>query len=101
LKRPDTWAWQNPVARLNNQDIAVLAASFKAENDAKKFAAMLNHQGPPIPARTVRNDKTFLVVAGPFKTVKQANQVIKRIKINFEMDAKLFKPDGVLLSGLN
>lgn len=101
LKRPDTWAWQNPVARLNNQDIAVLAASFKAENDAKKFAAMLNHQGPPIPARTVRNDKTFLVIAGPFNTVKQANQVIKRIKINFEMNAKLFKPDGVLLSGLN
>lgn len=101
LKHPDNWAWNNPVANISNQDIAVLAASFESENDAKKFAVMLNHQGPPIPARAVKNKKAYVVVAGPFKTVKQANGAIKRIKINFEMDAKLLKPDELLLSGLD
>jgi L,D-transpeptidase ErfK/SrfK len=51
--------------------------------------AMLNHQGPSIPARKVEKNGSYQVIAGPFKNKKEAGSVAHRIKIDFEIDAKL------------
>jgi L,D-transpeptidase ErfK/SrfK len=92
LRHPDQLYGQPQVAELADSDWSLMAASFAQENDAKKFAAMLNHQGPPIPARKVAKDGQFQVIAGPFKNKKEAKQVAKRIKSNFDMEAVAIEP---------
>ncbi|MFA5982993.1 MAG: L,D-transpeptidase family protein [Methylococcaceae bacterium] len=100
LKHPQQWYGQLNVAAIGKHDLAILAASFNQASDAHKFTAMLNHQGPPIPARTIVNNDQFWVVAGPFKSVNDANSAIHRIKINFEMDAKPLSTNNIQISTL-
>jgi L,D-transpeptidase ErfK/SrfK len=92
LAHPTKFYGQPIIETLNDDDWAMLVASFDNENDAQKLAAMLNHQGPPIPARKVQNNKAYQVVAGPFKDKKQAKEAAGRIRFDFEIDPKLLKP---------
>jgi L,D-transpeptidase ErfK/SrfK len=69
-----------------------LAAEVHDENDAVRLAAIINHQGPQIPARVISGENSFRVVAGPFKDIKEAKDAIKRLKIDLEMDAILIEP---------
>ena len=88
-----TELYGQPVAeKLTDNDWAMLVATYESADDAQKLAAMLNHQGPPIPARTVEFNKTYQVIAGPFKTQKQAKEAASRIRFDFEMETKLIKP---------
>jgi L,D-transpeptidase ErfK/SrfK len=50
---------------------------------------MLNHQGPPIPARKIEKNGSYQVIAGPFKDQEEAELAAHRIKIDFELDIKL------------
>ena len=77
------------VPELTDSDWAILVADFDNEVTAQQLAAMLNHQGPPIPARKVEKDGSYQVIAGPFKDQKEAELVAQRIKMDFEIDAKL------------
>lgn len=95
LRHPDWLAGRSPLAELSADDWSVIAASFINEDEARKFTAMLNHQGPPIPARKVAKEGVYQVIAGPFKNKKQAKVVAKRIKTNFDMDAQLIEPKSV------
>jgi L,D-transpeptidase ErfK/SrfK len=82
-----------PVAEtLTDNDWAMLVATFNNENDAQKLAAMLNHQGPPIPARKVVSNNAYQVIAGPFKSKKQAKETASRIRFDFEIDVTLIEP---------
>ena len=62
------------------------------EVEAKRLAAMINHQGPPIPARVIAKSKGFRVIAGPFKGVSDARDAIKRLKYDLEIDGILIEP---------
>ena len=92
LQHPEQLFGQPQVTELSEADWSVLAASFTEENEAQKLAAMLNHQGPPIPARKVAKDGVFQVVAGPFKNKKETKLIAKRIKSNFDIDAIAVAP---------
>ena len=92
LAHPSKLYGQPVIETLTDSDWAMLVASFDNENDAKKLAAMLNHQGPPIPARKVQANNAYQVVAGPFKNKKQAKEAASRIRFDFEIDVKLLKP---------
>lgn len=92
LAHPDQFFGQPTVNELSDSDWSILAASFENETDAQKLAAMLNHQGPPIPARKIAKDGNFQVVAGPFKNKKEAKSVAQRIKLNFDMEATALAP---------
>jgi L,D-transpeptidase ErfK/SrfK len=92
LAHPSKLYGQPETVTLTDDDWAMLVATFNNENDAKKLAAMLNHQGPPIPARKVQANNAYQVVAGPFKNKKQAKEAASRIRFDFEIDAKLLKP---------
>jgi L,D-transpeptidase ErfK/SrfK len=92
VQHPDYLYGQPIASELTDHDWAILAASYPNETDAQKLAAMLNHQGPPIPARMVATPGSFQVVAGPFKNKKETTSVAKRIKQNFELDVKTLKP---------
>ncbi|AMK76333.1 MULTISPECIES: L,D-transpeptidase family protein [Methylomonas] len=92
LAHPGQFYGQPVINELSDSDWSILAANFENETDAQKLAAMLNHQGPPIPARKIAKDGGFQVVAGPFKNKKEAKTVAQRIKQNFDMDVKAIDP---------
>lgn len=70
----------------------VLAADLSDETDAMRTAAIINHQGPPIPARVLSKNNGYHVVAGPFNDAVEARDAAKRLKYDLEIDAKLLEP---------
>ena len=71
---------------------SVLAADVRDKTDAVRLAAIINHQGPQIPARVISKNFSHRVVAGPFSDIKEAKDAIKRLKIDLEIDARLIEP---------
>jgi len=69
-----------------------LAADLRDEIDAVRLSAIINHQGPQIPARVLAKNNSYRVVAGPFKDIREANDAIKRLKIDLELDGTLIEP---------
>ncbi|PKM12830.1 MAG: hypothetical protein CVV13_03740 [Gammaproteobacteria bacterium HGW-Gammaproteobacteria-3] len=66
--------------------------NFPDEKQALRLSAMLNHQGPPIPAHTLDLDDTFTVVAGPFKGEDEAKSAARRIRLDFSLTPRLIEP---------
>lgn len=94
IQRPKQLYGQPAVHELTDADWSIVTASFTDETDAQKLAAMLNHQGPQIPARKVWKDGVFQVVAGPFKSKKETSLAAKRIQSNFDLDVITVKPQS-------
>jgi L,D-transpeptidase ErfK/SrfK len=70
----------------------VLAADSRDELDAMRIAAIINHQGPPIPARVISRQDGYRVIAGPFANIGEAKAAVKRLKIDLEIDGVLIEP---------
>ena len=70
----------------------ILAGDVQNENDAKRLAAIINHQGPQIPARVLSRSNGYRVVAGPFNDLGEAREAVKRLKIDLEIDGILIEP---------
>ncbi len=69
-----------------------MAADVRDEIDALRMAAMINHQGPQIPARVLSKSGSYRVVAGPFNDISEAKDAAKRLKIDLEIDGILIEP---------
>lgn len=89
VQHPKHFYGQPVVPELTDNDLVLIVADFADEMTAQQLAAMLNHQGPPIPARPIEKAGSYQVIAGPFKDQKEAESVAYRIKMDFEIDAKL------------
>lgn len=76
---------------------SVVVADVPDEVDAVRLAAIVNHQGPQIPARVVAKDAGYRVVAGPYNDVREAANAIKRLKIDLAIDGTLIEPDRELV----
>jgi L,D-transpeptidase ErfK/SrfK len=96
LNRPSPLYGQPIAAPLKASDWSILVDTFKDETAAQRMVAMLNHQGPSIPARKVQKDGGYQVIAGPFKDKKQTHAYAKRIRYEFEINVKPIEP--VLMS---
>jgi L,D-transpeptidase ErfK/SrfK len=70
----------------------VLAATLREEVDALRLAAIINHQGPQIPARVLESSDRYRVLAGPFNDRSEAKKAAKRLKIDLEIDGILVEP---------
>ena len=71
----------------------VLAANLRDEINAVRLAAIINHQGPQIPARVLsKNGDSYRVIAGPFNNLREAKDAIKRLKIDLEIEGILIEP---------
>ncbi|PPD32276.1 MAG: hypothetical protein CTY19_11730 [Methylomonas sp.] len=92
IQRPQQLFGQPSVRELTEADWSIVTAGFSSEIDAQKLAAMLNHQGPQMPARKVEKDGVFQVVVGPFKNKKETNLAAKRIQNDFDLDVTTVKP---------
>ncbi len=76
-------------------------AAASDELSARRLAAVLNHQGPQIPARTTMKDGRYRVIAGPFEDSKRAKEAVKRLKVDLELDAAIVPPAKQLSDAAN
>jgi len=92
VAHPDKLFGRPEIPELKLDAWYVLAANREDETDARRLAAIINHQGPPIPARVVSSSNRHRVLAGPFDRVDEAKEVIRRLKIDLEIDGILVEP---------
>ena len=62
------------------------------EVNARRLAAVLNHQGPQIPARVVQKGNRYQVLAGPYTNRKAAEEAARRIKSDLEIEGVIVGP---------
>jgi L,D-transpeptidase ErfK/SrfK len=92
LKHPNKLYGSPQIPELKTDEWSVLAADLPEEIDALRLAAMINHQGPQIPARVISKNSGCRVIAGPFNDIREAKDAIKRLKIDLEIDGILIEP---------
>lgn len=69
----------------------VVAAVLHDKVDALRLAAIINHQGPPIPASVLSQGDRHRVLAGPFNDAGAAQDAARRLKIDLALDGVLFE----------
>jgi len=92
VRHPDELNFRPNVPELKADAWSVLAADVRDETDAARLSAIINHQGPHIPARVIAKNTGYQVIAGPFSDVKEAKDAVKRLKIDLEIDGRLLEP---------
>jgi L,D-transpeptidase ErfK/SrfK len=92
VRHPDKLFGRPEVPALDTKAWYVSAASLNNEVDAARLAAIINHQGPPIPARVLPKSNSYSVIAGPFSNIKEAKAAAKRLKIDLEINGILVEP---------
>jgi len=92
VAHPDKLYGKPEIPELKLEAWYVLAAEMRDEIDALRLAAIINHQGPPIPARVLSKSNGYRVIAGPFNDISEAKDAVKRLKIDLEIDGILIEP---------
>ncbi|HEY5973339.1 MAG TPA: L,D-transpeptidase family protein [Geobacteraceae bacterium] len=95
VEHPDRLYGRPELPELKTNAWYVLAGDVRDETDAQRLAAIINHQGPPIPARVL--DKSakstgYRVIAGPFSGASEASDAVKRLKIDLGIDGLVVEP---------
>lgn len=92
IKHPDKLYGKPEIPALKVDAWYVLAANVRDKVEATRLAAIINHQGPQIPAMVLSVSDTHRVMAGPFNDINEAKNVVKRLKIDLEIDGILVEP---------
>jgi L,D-transpeptidase ErfK/SrfK len=95
VEHPARWYGRPEIPELNLDAWNVLAGDVRDEIDAQRLAAIINHQGPPIPARVLAKSAKstgYRVIAGPFADVSAAKAAVKRLKMDLDIDAAVIDP---------
>jgi L,D-transpeptidase ErfK/SrfK len=94
VKHPDKLYGKPEIPKMKMEAWYVLAADVPDEIDALRMTAIINHQGPPIPARVLSKSNGYRVIAGPFNGINEAKDVVKRLKMDLDIDGKLIELAG-------
>ncbi|MFO7708081.1 MAG: L,D-transpeptidase family protein [Desulfobacterales bacterium] len=92
IKHPGTLYGKPEIPELKADAWYVLAAVLQEKVDAERLAAIINHQGPPIPARVLSMSGRHRVLAGPFNNRIEARAAAKRLKIDLEIEGVVVEP---------
>jgi L,D-transpeptidase ErfK/SrfK len=92
LRHPFALYGQPQVPEYRTDAWYVLAATMRDPVEARRLAAILNHQGPQIPARVLSKSGRHRVLAGPFNNKGEAENASKRLRIDLEIDGILIAP---------
>jgi L,D-transpeptidase ErfK/SrfK len=92
VKHPEKLNGRPEIPELQMERWNVLAAEVPDEIEALRIAAIINHQGPQIPARVLSKSDAYRVIAGPFNDRRAAKEAAKRLKIDLEIDGILIEP---------
>jgi L,D-transpeptidase ErfK/SrfK len=93
LRHPYELYGQPQVPEFRTDAWYVLAATLRDKVEARRLAAILNHQGPQIPARVLSKSGRHRVLAGPFDNKGEAENASKRLRIDLEIDGILVAPE--------
>jgi len=92
VDHPESLYGKPEVPALKLQAWYVLAADVPDRIEAQRIAAIINHQGPQIPARVFEKSDNYRVIAGPFNDRGEAGEAAKRLKIDLEIDGIVIEP---------
>lgn len=92
VKHPEKLYGRPEIPELKEEAWYVWAADISDRKEALRTAAIINHQGPPIPARVLPRDNGYRVIAGPYLDAGEARDAVKRLKIDLEIDGVLIEP---------
>ena len=92
IKHPDKLYGIPEIPELKTEAWYIWAADLDDKTEALRIAAIINHQGPQIPARVLSRSGGYRVVAGPFNDMSEAKDAVKRLKIDLEIDGILIEP---------
>jgi L,D-transpeptidase ErfK/SrfK len=92
IKHPDKLYGRPEIPELKTEAWYVWAADLNDKTEALRIAAIINHQGPQIPARVLSKSDGYRVIAGPFNNISEAKDAVKRLKIDLEIDGILIDP---------
>jgi L,D-transpeptidase ErfK/SrfK len=92
IEHPDRLYGRPEIPELRLDAWYVLAADLQDKTDALRLAAIINHQGPPIPARVLSRSTGYRVIAGPFNEISEAREAARRLKIDLEIDGIVIEP---------
>lgn len=93
LEHPESLYGKPEIPALKLQAWYILAADVPDKIEAQRIAAIINHQGPQIPARVFKKSDSYRVIAGPFDDGSDAKKAAKRLKIDLEIDGIVIEPD--------
>jgi len=92
IRHPGTLYGKPEIPALKPHGWYILAADVSNKIAARRIAAIINHQGPQIPARVFETNNSYRVIAGPFDNADEARKAIKRLKIDLEIDGEIIEP---------
>jgi L,D-transpeptidase ErfK/SrfK len=92
LNHPDKLYGKPEIPELKTDAWYVLASNLGDKVDALRLAAIINHQGPQIPARVLSKSDRHRVLAGPFNNMSEAKDAAKRLKVDLDIDGILVEP---------
>lgn len=78
-----------PAPAIAATDWAVSALDTADPITAGRMAAMLNHQGPRIPAQVRETAGRYQVLAGPFDSAAEAKKAQRRMQIEFDLKGEV------------
>ena len=93
VRRPGKFNGKPEIPELTAKAWYVLAAETDNKIDASRIAAIISHQGPPIPARVLPQRDRYRVITGPFVDFNEARTAARRLKLDLEIDGILIEPD--------
>lgn len=95
VKHPDRLYGRPETPDFTTDGWYVLAADLQNKTNAMRLTAIINHQGPPIPARLVASkSNSYRVISGPFNGINEAKDAAKRLKIDLDIEGVLIEPAG-------
>ncbi len=86
VRHPDRLYGRPETPALKTDAWYVSAAELRDRTDAMRLAAIINHQGPHIPARVLTKSNSYGVLAGPFNDLGEARDAARRLKIDLEIE---------------
>jgi L,D-transpeptidase ErfK/SrfK len=92
VEHPERLYGKPEIPALNLQGWYILAADVPDRIEALRLAAIINHQGPQIPARVFKRKDGYRVIAGPFQDGSGARGAAKRLKMDLEIDGIVIAP---------
>jgi L,D-transpeptidase ErfK/SrfK len=99
IKHPKKLYGRPEIPELKMEAWYVWATDLEDKTEALRMAAIINHQGPPIPARVLTKGKGYRIIAGPFKDASEAGSIARRLKFDLEIDGILIDPGKEKESG--
>ncbi len=92
VRHPDKIYGRPEIPEMKTDAWYVSAADLRDKTDATRLAAIINHQGPQIPARVLPKKDGYRVLSGPFGDINEAKDAVKRLKIDLEIEGVVVEP---------